>query len=93
MSHLIIGGNSVDFVKIRVSPSAKAIFNLLEEKRAPTAVKDIVRELHYSERTIQYGLKQLQKYKLVEKRANLQDLRESLYLLSSTMLFQRLTSI
>lgn len=93
MSHLIISANSANLVKIRISPSAKAIFNLLEEKRAPTAVKDIVRELPYSERTIQYGLKQLQNYKLVEKRANLQDLRESLYLLSSKTLFQRLTSI
>ncbi|MHA2246781.1 MAG: hypothetical protein ACXADY_17690 [Candidatus Hodarchaeales archaeon] len=74
---------------IRVSPSAKAIFKLLEEKKTAIPVKDIVRELPYSERTIQYGLKLLSQYKLVEKRANLQDLRESLYVLAATAMFYR----
>ncbi len=75
--------------KIKISPSAKAIFKLLAEKRTPIAVKEIVKELSYSERTIQYGLRQLERHKLVEKKSNLRDLRESLYLLASSALFYR----
>ncbi|MFX1283752.1 MAG: hypothetical protein ACFFB5_08855 [Promethearchaeota archaeon] len=88
MSYLLIGTSA----KIRISPSAKAIFNLLEAKRAPIAVRDIVKELPYSERTIQYGLRQLQKHKLVEKKANLRDLRESLYLLAPYLRFRDLST-
>lgn len=89
MSHMNISGSSATKEMIRVSPSAKAIFKLLEEKKTAIPVKDIVRELPYSERTIQYGLKLLAQHKLVEKRANLQDLRESLYMLASTAMFFR----
>ncbi len=89
MSYLNISGGFTTKEKIRVSPSAKAIFKLLEKKNTALPVKDIVRELPYSERTIQYGLKLLTQHKLVEKRANLMDLRESLYVLASTAMFHR----
>lgn len=89
MSYPTTSVSSVTKKSVRVSPSAKAIFELLEKKKSPVAVKDIVKELPYSERTIQYGLKLLTQHKLVEKRANLRDLRESLYLLASTAMFYR----
>ncbi|MFX1505422.1 MAG: hypothetical protein ACFFDC_04820 [Promethearchaeota archaeon] len=89
MSHIVTGDSTAIKGKIRISPSAKAIFQLLNEKKSPLSVKDIVKELPYSERTIQYGLRQLRKYHLVEKRPNLQDLRESLYLISSRSIFLR----
>ena len=90
MSHMITSGSSATKEKIRVSPSAKAIFKLLEKKKTALPVKDIVRELPYSERTIQYGLKLLTQHKLVEKKANLQDLRESLYVLATTAMLYRI---
>jgi DNA-binding MarR family transcriptional regulator len=89
MSHIVTGDNAALKAKIKISPSAKAIFYLLNEQKSPLSVKDIVKELPYSERTIQYGLRQLRKYHLVEKRPNLQDLRESLYLISSRSIFLR----
>lgn len=82
MSHLVVGGSSGVGIKIKISPSAKAIFDLLETKKTPIPVKDIVKELPYSDRTVQYGLRQLQKHNLIMKRPNLEDLRESLYLLA-----------
>ncbi len=93
MSHIVTGDSTAIKAKIRISPSAKAIFQLLDQKKSPLSVKDIVKELPYSERTIQYGLRQLRKYHLVEKRPNLQDLRESLYLITSRSIFLRFTNL
>ncbi|UCE14609.1 MAG: helix-turn-helix transcriptional regulator [Candidatus Heimdallarchaeota archaeon] len=90
MSYLTSVGQSGAITKIKISPSAKAIFDLLKSMEGtPLAVKDIVRELPYSERTIQYGLRQLQRHNLIEKRSNLRDLRESLYQLGVQALFFR----
>lgn len=90
MSYLTSVRKSGARTKIKISPSAKAIFDLLKSKEGePIAVKDIVKELPYSERTIQYGLRQLQSHNLVEKKSNLRDLRESLYHLGAQALFFR----
>ncbi|MFX0124657.1 MAG: hypothetical protein ACFFAE_13575 [Candidatus Hodarchaeota archaeon] len=83
MSHIVTSDSAATKTKIKISPSAKAIIQLLDKKKSPLSVKEIVKELPYSERTIQYGLRQLRQYQLVEKRANLQDLRESLYLIAA----------
>lgn len=93
MSHIVTGDTTAIKGKIKISPSAKAIFQLLDEKKSPLSVKDIVKELPYSERAIQYGLRQLRKYHLVEKRPNLQDLRESLYLISTRSVFLRFINL
>jgi DNA-binding transcriptional ArsR family regulator len=87
MSNVVTSGNSALKTKIKISPSAKAIIKLLDEKKSPLSVKNIVEELPYSERTIQYGLKQLRQHRLVKKRPNLQDLRESLYILHDKFAF------
>ncbi len=81
MAYLISNTNKES--KIKVSQSAKAIFELLHASRTPLAVYEIKEELSYSERTIHYALRQLRGYALIEKRANLQDLRESRYLLAA----------
>ncbi|MHA2225478.1 MAG: hypothetical protein ACXAC8_09760 [Candidatus Hodarchaeales archaeon] len=70
----------------RISPSAKAIYSFLHSKEKPVAVKVIIEELPYSERTIQYGLRQLRKHEMVYKTSNLRDLRESLYYLNPTFM-------
>ncbi|MFX0015261.1 MAG: hypothetical protein ACFFB2_09175 [Promethearchaeota archaeon] len=93
MSHIVASDSAVLKRKIKISPSAKAIFQLLEDRKTPLSVKDIVKELPYSERTIQYGLRQLRKYELVQKKPNLQDLRESLYLLASHSIFMRFVKL
>jgi DNA-binding GntR family transcriptional regulator len=69
--------------RLKVSHSAEAILSLLVRVGQPLAVREIKKELPYSERTIHYALQQLRGYALVEKRANLQDLRESHYLLAN----------
>ncbi len=74
-----------------MSPSAKAIYSYLHSKGKPVAVKHIIKELHYSERTIQNGLRQLRKHNIIQKTANLRDLRESLYYLNpATLNYKRL---
>jgi DNA-binding MarR family transcriptional regulator len=65
--------------RIKVTHSAEAILSLLENADKPLAVREIKKDLPYSERTIHYALRQLREYDLVEKRASLQDLRESYY--------------
>jgi DNA-binding MarR family transcriptional regulator len=79
MSYAGVGKTDV----IRVSHSAEAILTLLRQRGTPLAVREIKEELPYSERTIHYALRQLRQHELIEKRANLQDLRESLYLLAT----------
>ncbi len=69
--------------RIKVSHSAEAILSLLVRAGQPLTVREIKKGLPYSERTIHYALRQLREYALVEKRANLQDLRESHYLLAN----------
>lgn len=69
--------------RVKISRSARAVLELLDTKRSPLAVRDIRNELPYSERTIHYALRQLRDYSLIEKRANLRDLRESHYLLGA----------
>ena len=69
--------------KIRLSRSAHAILDLLDDKQAPLAVKAIRDELPFSERTIHYALRQLHEYALIEKRINIRDLRETHYLLAA----------
>lgn len=64
---------------LKVSHSAEAILSLLVRAGQPLAVREIKKELPYSERTIHYALKQLRDHSLVEKKASLQDLRESHY--------------
>lgn len=64
---------------LKVSHSAEAILTLLERAGQPLAVREIKKELPYSERTIHYALRQLREHSLVEKKASLQDLRESHY--------------
>jgi DNA-binding MarR family transcriptional regulator len=81
MAYLISNSNSS--VKIRVSRSAQAVLDLLYNKQIPLAVREIKEELPYSSRTIHYALRQLRDNLLVEKRANLRDLRESHYLLAT----------
>ncbi|MHA2052314.1 MAG: hypothetical protein ACXABI_02140 [Candidatus Hodarchaeales archaeon] len=68
---------------IKISRSAEAILSLLLRTGQPLAVREIKKELPYSERTIHYALRQLREYALIEKRANLRDLRESHYLLAN----------
>ena len=68
--------------RLKVSHSAEAILSLLVNADKPLAVKEIKKDLPYSERTIHYALRQLREYSLVEKRASLQDLRESHYYLA-----------
>jgi len=80
MAYLVSTTNKEN--KIKVSESAKAIFELLNTSTAPLAVREIKDELQYSERTIHYALRQLREYSLVERKANLLDLRESRYLLA-----------
>ena len=87
MSLIVTGNSAAIKTKIKISPSVKAIIQLLDEKKSPLSVKEIVKELPYSERTIQYGLRQLRQYHIVEKRPNLQDLRESLYLIAAQYIF------
>ncbi|MCK4849295.1 MAG: GntR family transcriptional regulator [Candidatus Heimdallarchaeota archaeon] len=65
--------------QLKVSHSAEAILSLLVRVGQPLAVKEIKNELPFSERTIHYALRQLREHSLVEKRASLQDLRESHY--------------
>ena len=67
---------------LKVSHSAEAILTLLERTGQPLAVREIKKELPYSERTIHYALRQLREHSLVEKRACLQDLRETHYRLA-----------
>ena len=93
MSHIFPNKSAVTKTTIKISPSAKAIFRLLDEKKSPLSVKEIVKELPYSERTIQYGLRQLRQYQLVEKKPNLQDLRESLYLVATQSIFLRFINL
>ncbi len=69
--------------KIRLSRSAHAILELLDNKQAPLAVKEIRDELPLSERTIHYALRQLREYALIEKKINMRDLRETRYLLAA----------
>ena len=69
--------------RIKVSHSAEAILSLLMRVGQPLPVREIKKELPYSERTIHYALHQLRGYSLVEKRACLQDLRESHYRLAN----------
>ncbi len=68
---------------IRLSRSAHAILDLLDNKQSPLAVREIRDELPYSERTIHYALRQLREYALIEKKINIQDLRETQYLLAA----------
>jgi len=81
MAYLVSNTNNES--RLKVSQSARAIFELLHTSRPPLAVYEIKEELSYSERTIHYALRQLREYALIEKRANLQDLRESRYLLAA----------
>ncbi len=81
MAYLVSVVNSD--IRVKISRSARAVLDLLNTKRSPLAVKDIRNELPYSERTIHYALRQLREYSLIEKRANLRDLRESHYLLGA----------
>ncbi|MFX0170504.1 MAG: winged-helix domain-containing protein [Candidatus Hodarchaeota archaeon] len=81
MAYLVSTTNSRE--RIRVSRSAQAVLDLLSNKRTPLAVREIKEELPYSERTIHYALRQLRENSLVEKKANLRDLRESCYLLAT----------
>jgi len=69
--------------KIRVSRSAQAVLDLLNTKNTLLTVREIKEELPYSERTIHYALRQLRDNSLIEKKANLQDLRESRYVLAA----------
>jgi len=69
--------------RLKVSHSAEAILSLLVRVGQPLAVREIKKNLSYSERTIHYALHQLREYALVEKRACLQDLRESHYRLAN----------
>ena len=67
---------------LKVSHSAEAILSLLVRVGEPLPVREIKKELPYSERTIHYALRQLREHSLVEKKASLQDLRESHYQLA-----------
>ncbi|MFX0086347.1 MAG: winged helix DNA-binding protein [Candidatus Hodarchaeota archaeon] len=69
--------------KIRISRSAVAVLELLENKKMPLAVREIKEELPYSERTIHYALQQLREKAFVAKNSNFEDLRESRYFLTS----------
>ena len=77
--HATEGNNN----RLKISHSAEAILSLLVRAGQPLAVREIKKELPYSERTIHYALRQLREYSLVEKRAYLQDLRESHYHLAN----------
>ncbi len=70
-------------VKIKLSKSAIATLNLLNNEKTPLTVKAIKEELPYSTRTVLYALRQLRTHALVERKTNLLDLRESNYRLSA----------
>lgn len=81
----------VEFVKNKEGRNlSKSAYKILEmfENKGENSISEIKSELDFSTRAIQYSLQRLTEKEILDKRPYLQDMRQSRYMLSETLIAQ-----